>query len=130
MLILFGIMGVLGVELNLTTALLSSIMIGVGIDYTIHFVWRFREERKLGYTHQEAAMNTLTTTGRGIVFNALSVIIGFSALLFSSFIPVKFFGFLVVVSIFACLVGALLVVPAICVLFKPKFLEPKISIKS
>ena len=129
-LILFGIMGVLGVELNLTTALLSSIMIGVGIDYTIHFVWRFREERKLGYTHKEAAMNTLTTTGRGIVFNALSVIIGFSALLFSSFVPVKFFGFLVVVSIFACLVGALLVVPAICVLFKPKFLEPKTSIKS
>lgn len=130
MLILFGIMGVLRVELNLTTALLSSIMIGVGIDYTIHFIWRFREERKLGYTHQEAAMNTLTTTGRGIVFNALSVIIGFSVLLFSSFIPVKFFGFLVVVSIFACLVGALLVVPAICVLFKPKFLEPKTSIKS
>jgi predicted RND superfamily exporter protein len=118
-------MGLLGIELNLTTALLSSIMIGVGIDYTIHFVWRFKKERKLGVTHQQAAMNTLTTTGRGIVFNALSVMIGFSALLFSSFVPVKFFGFLVVVSVFACLVGALLVVPAICVLFKPKFLEQK-----
>ncbi len=125
MLILFGMMGILGIELNLTTALLSSIMIGVGIDYTIHFVWRFKKERKLGVTHQQAAMNTLTTTGRGIVFNALSVMIGFSALLFSSFVPVKFFGFLVVISIFACLVGALLVVPAICVLFKPKFLEQK-----
>ena len=125
MLILFGMMGILGIELNLTTALLSSIMIGVGIDYTIHFIWRFKEERKLGDTHQQAAMNTLTTTGRGIIFNALSVIIGFSALLFSSFVPVKFFGFLVVISIFSCLVGALLVVPAICVLFKPKFLEQK-----
>ncbi|MBE9509418.1 MAG: RND family transporter [Bacteroidetes bacterium] len=125
MLILFGIMGILGVELNLTTALLSSIMIGVGIDYTIHFIWRLKEERKTGLSFEQSAINTLTTTGRGIVFNALSVIIGFSALLFSSFIPVKFFGFLVVVSIFACLVGALLLIPAICVLYKPKFLEPK-----
>ena len=125
MLILFGLMGYLGVELNLMTALLSSIMIGVGIDYTIHFVWRLKEERKAGYSFEQAAINTLITTGRGIVFNALSVIIGFSVLLFSSFIPVKFFGFLVVVSIFACLAGALLLIPAICVLFKPKFLEPK-----
>ncbi|ALO16796.1 Putative membrane protein YdgH [Salinivirga cyanobacteriivorans] len=125
MLILFGLMGYLGVELNLTTALLSSIMIGVGIDYTIHFIWRLKEERAAGNSFEQAAINTLKTTGRGIVFNALSVIIGFSALLFSSFIPVKFFGFLVVVSIFACLAGALLLIPAICVLFKPKFLEPK-----
>jgi hydrophobe/amphiphile efflux-3 (HAE3) family protein len=130
MLILFGLMGYLGVELNLTTALLSSIMIGVGIDYTIHFIWRLKEERKAGHSFEQAAINTLTTTGRGIVFNALSVIIGFSALLFSSFIPVKFFGFLVVVSIFACLAGALLLIPAICVLFKPKFLEPKTNIRN
>lgn len=130
MLILFGMMGYLGVELNLTTALLSSIMIGVGIDYTIHFVWRLKEERKVGHSFEQAAINTLITTGRGIVFNALSVIIGFSALLFSTFIPVKFFGFLVVVSIFACLVGALLLIPAICVLYKPKFLEPKQIVKT
>ena len=124
MLILFGLMGILGVELNLTTALLSSIMIGVGIDYTIHFVWRMKEERKRGQSFEQAAETALCTTGRGIVFNALSVIIGFSALLFSAFVPVKFFGFLVVVSIFACLVGALLLVPAICVIAKPKFLNP------
>jgi hydrophobe/amphiphile efflux-3 (HAE3) family protein len=125
MIILFGMMGLLGVELNMTTALLSSIMIGVGIDYTIHFLWRLRDERQEGLSYKESVINTLGTTGRGIVFNALSVIIGFSALLFSSFIPVKSFGFLVVVSIFACLIGALLIIPAVCILVKPKFLEPK-----
>ena len=59
----------------------------------------------------------LTTTGRGIIFNAFSVIIGF--------LPVQFFGFFVVVSIFSCLVGALVLVPSLCIVLKPKFLEPK-----
>lgn len=123
MLILFGLMGFLNIELNVATALLSSIMIGVGIDYTIHFLWRYKEERQHGLPPAKAASHTLMTTGRGIVFNAFSVIIGFAVLLFSSFIPVRFFGFLVVVSIFACLIGALVFVPAVCILLKPKFLE-------
>ncbi|MFA8342607.1 MAG: RND family transporter [Rhodothermaceae bacterium] len=127
--ILFGLMGIMGIELNIITALLSSIMIGVGIDYTIHFLWRFKEERANGLSHAECARKTLLTTGRGIIFNALSVIIGFSTHFVSGFVPVKFFGFLVVVSIFSCLVGSLIVIPAFCVVFKPKFLDSKISVK-
>ena len=125
MLLLFGIMGIVGIELNIATAMLSSIMIGVGIDYTIHFLWRYREERSKGVEHRRAVFVTLTTTGRGIVFNALSVVIGFVVLVLSNFLPVKFFGILVVVSISACLVGALMLLPAFALVFKPKFLEPK-----
>ena len=125
MCILFGLMGFLNIELNVATALLSSIMIGVGIDYTIHFLWRYREERTSGLTCAEAAAHTLSTTGRGIIFNAFSVMTGFVVLLMSSFVPVRFFGFLVVVSIFACLVGALVFIPALCIVFRPRFLEPK-----
>jgi len=123
--VLFGLMGIFGIELNVATALLSSIMIGVGIDYTIHFLWRYREERRHGLDYEEAVIKTLTTSGRGIIFNAFSVIVGFVALLFSGFLPVKFFGFLVVVSIFSCLVGALVLIPSLCLIFKPRFLEPK-----
>jgi len=123
--ILFGLMGYFGIELNIATAMLSSIMIGVGVDYTIHFLWRYREERENGLVPQAAVNKTLTTTGRGIVFNAFSVIIGFVVLLISSFLPVRFFGFLVVVSIFSCLIGALVLIPALCIVVKPKFLEPK-----
>ncbi|WP_286169809.1 MMPL family transporter [Halocella sp. SP3-1] len=119
---LFGLMGFFKIELNIATALLSSVMIGVGVDYTIHFLWRYREEKKLKDT-VEAVKKTLKTTGRGIIFNALSVVIGFVALMISDFLPVKFFGFLVVVSIGACLLGALVFLPAICIIFKPKFLE-------
>lgn len=123
MVLLFGLMGYFGIELNIATAMLSSIMIGIGIDYTIHFLWRYREEVKGGLKHVTAVQRTLTTTGRGIVFNALSVIIGFIVLLISSFMPVKFFGFLIIVSVGSCLVGALILVPALCLVIKPGFLE-------
>jgi uncharacterized protein len=121
--LLFGLMGYLGIELNLITAMLSSIMVGVGIDYTIHFLWRYRDERRAKGDVVAAVKSTLTTTGRGILFNALSVVVGFIVLLISSFFPVKFFGLLVVVSITACLICALVLLPAIVVVFKPKFLE-------
>jgi predicted RND superfamily exporter protein len=125
LLMIFGVMGLGGIELNLVTALLSSIMIGVGIDYSIHFLWRYRDERQRGLDPEQAVATTLTTTGRGIVFNAWSVVIGFAVLVVSAFYPVRFFGLLVAISILASLLGALVVLPAIVMTFRPKFLEPR-----
>jgi predicted RND superfamily exporter protein len=124
MAMLFGLMGIFRIELNAATAMLSSIMIGVGVDYTIHFLWRYRDERSRGKDAEGAVKTTLTTTGRGIVFNALSVVIGFAVLMASGFMPVRFFGFLVVVSILSCLIGALILIPSLCLLLRPRFLEP------
>jgi len=128
MAVLFGLMGIFGIELNVSTAMLSSIMIGVGVDYTIHFLWRYREERRRGDKPEGAVRTTLATTGRGIVFNALSVVVGFGVLLVSGFMPVRFFGFLVTVSILSCLVGALILIPALCLVTRPKFLEPTVNL--
>ncbi len=121
--LLFGLMGLFGIAIDIATALLSSIMIGVGVDYTIHLLWRFKEERRLGQSHAEAMKTTIQTSGRGIVINAISVIVGFLPLTLSGFTPLKFFGALIVISIATCLVCSLLLVPAIVILFKPKFLE-------
>jgi hydrophobe/amphiphile efflux-3 (HAE3) family protein len=125
MAVLFGLMGYLGINLDVATSMLSAIMIGVGVDYTIHYFWRYRIERSAGKEPADAVVSTLTTVGRGIIFNALSVVVGFAILFASAFLPVKFFGFLVVVSISACLMGALVLLPAISLVFRPKFLEPK-----
>ena len=122
---LFGLMGFLGIELNIITAMLSSMMIGVGVDYTIHFLWRYRVEQLAGPDPTRAVVRTLLTTGRGIVFNALSVVIGFVVLMLSSFLPPRFFGFLVTVSISTCLFGALVLLPAVVIVLRPAFLEPK-----
>ncbi len=123
-LILFGLMGLTGIRLDIATALLSSVMIGVGVDYSIHFLWRYKEERKQNRFAREAIITTITTTGRGIIFNAMSVIVGFVVLIISSFTPIRFFGILVVVSILCCLTGSLVILPALILRFRFKFLEP------
>ncbi len=122
-LFLFGTMGWWGIPLDIVTALLSSVMIGAGIDYTIHFLWRYKLEYIRSRDVGQAITATLNTAGRGIVFNAFSVMIGFSVLILSSFAPIRFFGLLVVLSIFACLISALLFIPALVNLTKPRFLE-------
>lgn len=119
LIILFGLMGYSGIELNVVTALLTSIMIGVGVDYSIHFLWRFKSFKEDGYDDSESATKTLTSIGRGIIFNALSVIIGFTALTVSNFMPIRFFGLLIIISISACLFAALFILPALCIVFKP-----------
>jgi len=124
-LVLFGLMGLTGIRLDVATALLSSMMIGVGVDYTIHFLWRYKEERQNRLTPGEAVKKTITTTGRGIIFNALSVIVGFLVLMVSSFTPIRFFGVLVVVSVLSCLTGAMVILPAILMRFRFRFLEPQ-----
>lgn len=117
--ILFGLMGYLGIELNIITALLTSIMIGVGVDYSIHFLWRFKKLKEQAYDNNEAVSKSLTSIGRGIIFNALSVVIGFTALTVSNFMPIRFFGLLIIISISACLFAALFILPALCVIFEP-----------
>lgn len=126
-LVLFGLMGFFGIALDIATALLSSIMIGVGIDYTIHFLWRFKVERANGLNHKDSVRETLSTVGRGIIFNAFSVIVGFAVLSFSNFAPLRYFSVLIVISISTCLISALLLVPSIVIIAKPKFLESKLK---
>ncbi len=128
--VLFGMMGITGIKLDVATALLSSVMIGVGVDYSIHFLWRYREERQQNRLPKEAVITTINTTGRGIIINALSVIVGFVVLTISSFTPIRFFGVLVVVSILCCLVGAMVILPALVLRFRFSFLEPEHSQKS
>ena len=119
----FGVMGYMGIELTIATAMLSSILVGIGIDYTVHFLWHLREHIREGLGLEDAIFTTLRISGKGIVYNALSVIVGFSVLVYSDFLPVNIFGLLIVLSITICLMGALTVLPALISLFQPKFLH-------
>jgi predicted RND superfamily exporter protein len=119
----FGLMGWVGIELNIVTALLSSISIGLGVDYTIHIFWRIKSELKTSNSYSQAIVTSLTTTGRGIIINAFSVIVGFSILFLSAFPLIQSFAFLIIVSILLCLFSALILIPAICILAEPKFLK-------
>lgn len=118
----FGLMGIFHIELNILTALLSSISIGLGVDYTIHIFWRLKAELKKDSSYSNAVLISLKNTGRGIVINALSVMLGFSVLYFSAFPYLHMFATLINMSLFLCLVCALVLIPAICIALKPKFL--------
>ncbi len=119
----FGLMGWMGIKLDIATSLLSTIAIGIGVDYTIHLFWRLKQEIINGSSYSEAVKISLASTGRGIAINAFSVIIGFAVLFFSGLIILKTFAFLIIFSILLCLLGALILMPAIIILVKPKFLK-------
>jgi uncharacterized protein len=117
----FGIMGWLGLELDIATSLLSSIAIGIGVDYTIHLFWRFKYELSLGRSREEAAINSISNTGRGITINAISVMIGFAVLFFSGLSILQTFAFLIIFSLLLCLLCAVLLIPAILMLQRKLF---------
>ncbi len=102
----FGIMGWLDIPLNSTTALLSSIAVGIGIDYAIHFIEQYRVNSKLG-DKLLASKITMAHSGKAILFNAIVVIAGFLVLLFSVFPPNRELGFLVSVNMFTSFLGTL-----------------------
>jgi hydrophobe/amphiphile efflux-3 (HAE3) family protein len=120
-LILFGFMGYSGIALDAATALLSSIMIGVGVDFTIQYIWCFNLQIRSGLSYPAATSAAMKTIGRSIIINALSVMSGFAALVFSGFTSIRFFGYLVVISIGSCLIGALVIIPAFLMKYKPGF---------
>ena len=122
-LILFGFMGFSGIALDSATALLSSIMIGVGVDFTIQYIWCFNIHIRKGLSYEESTRASLGTIGRSILINEFSVMAGFSALVFSGFTSIRFFGYLVIISIGSCLAGAIVLIPAKIIWFKPVFVE-------
>jgi predicted RND superfamily exporter protein len=106
-LISFGIMGFLGIPLNTTTALLSSIAIGIGIDYAVHFLEQYRHNASTTDNKLVAAQKTMAHSGKAIIYNAIVVIAGFLVLLFSVFPPNRELGALVSLNMFTSFVGTL-----------------------
>ncbi len=103
----FGTMGLLNIPLGPTTALISSIAVGIGIDYAIHFIERYKEYASETGDKQKTAKLTMYNTGRAILFNAVVVISGFLVLLFSLFPPNRQLGALVSLNMFSSFVGTL-----------------------
>ncbi len=121
----FGVMGILNISLNTTTALISSIVVGMGIDYSIHLLSKYRRYGQLGLDKMETARKTMNQSGRAIAFNALVVISGFLVLLFSSFPPNRELGWLVSLSMFNSFLLTLTLVVALIDKYQPDFIFGK-----
>ncbi len=111
--IVAGLAGWFEIPLDVSTALAAGIAIGVGVDYAVHYVFRYKLHRSEGQSHEMAVSNTMKGVGRTIVFNALVVSAGFAVLLLSQFPPHAKLGmFVVVYMILSCFV-AMYVLPLI-----------------
>lgn len=121
----FMVMGYAGIALDLCTSIIASVAIGVGIDYTIHFMETYRTQRALTDDLEEVTKNTFKTSGRGILTNAIAVGLGFCVLLFSRFIILRYIGALVAVVMFTSSTLAMTVIPGLLNAFDPKFMWSK-----
>ena len=105
----FGIMGLLGIPLSISTALISSIAVGIGIDYAIHMIERYKEYLGERSNKHEAAVLTMHHSGRAIMYNAFVVASGFAVLLFSVFPPNRQVGGLVALNMAVSFLGTVTV---------------------
>jgi len=109
----FGLMGWLGIELSVATSLIASIAIGLAVDDTIHYLVRYNFEFKKDLDKDRALRDTIYGVGRPIIFTTLAISLGFSVLIFSHFKPTAVFGLLMVATMVASLAGALLILPSV-----------------
>ncbi|MFH1808543.1 MAG: MMPL family transporter [Pseudomonadota bacterium] len=116
----FGFMGLTGIPLNIMTMATSSIAVGVGIDYAIHFVHRYQHDRRTGLDFGEAVVATMRSSGVAILVNAVTVALGFMALFFSEFGGVADMGLLISLTMVTSAFAALTILPVLFVLLRPK----------
>ncbi len=128
----FGIMGLFNIPLSSATALISSIAVGIGVDYAIHLIEHYRNRRIEDFTIREAAFATISHTGRAIIYNAIAVMGGFAVLMFSVFPPNRQVGTLIVLNMATSAIGTLsvLLVTIIALDKRGKFLPKTTTIKS
>jgi predicted RND superfamily exporter protein len=119
----FAAMGFLGIKLNIGTALIASLAVGIGIDYTIHFIESFKREYQSGGT--DFLRRAFSSCGKAILINAVSVGAGFSVLAFSRFKILAEFGALIALSMVITAVVSLTVIPVLLITVKPNFIYGK-----
>jgi len=121
----FSILGYFSIGLDSFTALIASVVIGLGIDYTIHFVSRFKLQFKKDSDQLKALTKTLQTTGVAIIINALSVGLGFEVLVLAAGQHLRLFGGLLGLALVVSAFFTLTVLPVLIMMVRPKFLNNK-----
>jgi len=121
----YMVMGFAHINLDLVTSIIASVAVGIGIDYTIHFLTTYREERAKSRDIELVTRETFRKSGHGIVTNALAVGLGFLVLYFSKFVVLRYIGILVAIVMFTSSALAMTIIPGILNIWDPKFIRPK-----
>ena len=108
-----GLMGLLNIPLDVMTITIAAICIGIGVDHSIHYIHRFREEIDNNESRTQAIQNAHSSTGQAIYFTSIIIIVGFSILGLSNFIPTIYFGIFTAFAMAIALIANLTLLPVL-----------------
>jgi predicted RND superfamily exporter protein len=126
--VVLGVMGWLNIPLDMMTITIASISIGIAVDTTIHYIHRFEYELQKDGSYISSMKRCHGSIGRAMYYTSTTIIIGFSILVLSNFIPSVYFGMLTALVMFIAILSDLILLPQLLILLKPFGREPVIML--
>ena len=116
---ILGIIGILSIPLDMMTITIAAITIGIAVDNSIHYIYRFKEEFKKIGNYEKTVSYCHSTVGIAILNTSITIVFGFSILVFSNFIPTIYFGIFTGIAMLLAMISVLTLLPALLIKFKP-----------
>ncbi len=116
---ILGIIGLLGIPLDMMTITIAAITIGIAVDNSIHYIYRFKEEFNYSKDYHKTIKLCHSTVGKAILNTSVTIVFGFSILVLSKFIPTIYFGIFTGLAMLLAMVSVLTLLPSLILLIKP-----------
>ena len=116
---ILGIIGMLGIPLDMMTITIAAITIGIAVDNSIHYIYRFKEEFNKIRNYKETLKTCHSTVGTAILNTSITIVFGFSILVLSKFIPTIYFGVFTGLAMLLAMVSVLTLLPSLILVIKP-----------
>ena len=117
--LILGIIGLLGIPLDMMTITIAAITIGIAVDNSIHYIYRFKEEFKKSNDYNLTLEKCHDTVGVAILNTSITIVFGFSILVLSNFIPTIYFGVFTGIAMLLAMISVLTLLPKLILTFKP-----------
>jgi predicted RND superfamily exporter protein len=117
--VVLGGMGIAGIPMDMMTTTIAAIVVGVGVDQAIQYIYRFKEEFAACGNYIESMHRSHASIGRAMFYSSATIVIGFSILALSQFIPTIYFGVLTSFAMFTAIIATLTLLPKMILMFKP-----------
>ena len=114
-----GVMGWLNIPLDMMTITIAAISMGIAVDNTIHYIYRFRQEFGVEHNYISTVFKCHGSIGYAMYYTSVTIIIGFSILALSNFLPSIYFGLLTGLAMLIALVASLTLLPQLLIVFRP-----------
>jgi predicted RND superfamily exporter protein len=116
---ILGIIGLLGIPLDMMTITIAAITIGIAVDNSIHYIYRFKEEFLKSKDYNQTLKICHSTVGVAILNTSITIVFGFSILIFSKFIPTIYFGVFTGIAMLLAMISVLTLLPSLILISKP-----------